>query len=156
MGRIYNVAIDSNYQYINSGNLANYSYYINWSSIMPEGSYKMTWSFMTSSQANFDNAQNGGLALNIGASNYYSTKQLNSAQSTTFVGLLGTNDIAPIHYLYADQDTNPPIFLLNRPNENVLTVTICNGINPQSLYNVPALVGEYMLILSFESVKSDL
>ena len=120
--------------------------------MMPEGSYKMTWSFMSSSQANFDNAQLGGLALNIGASNYYSTKQLNTALSTTFIGFFKTNDITPIHYLYADQTTNPPIYLQNRPNENVLTVTICNGVNANSLFNVPAIVGEYMLILSFEKV----
>ena len=156
MGRIYNIALDSNYPYINSGNLASYSYYVNWASIMPEGSYKMTWSFISSSLAAFDEAQNAGIALNIGATNYYSTKQLNGVNSTSFCGFLGTNDIGPIHYLYADQDTNPPIFLLNRPNENVLTFNICNGVNTGSLFATPVITGEYILILSFEEVKVNL
>lgn len=155
MGKCYNIAIDSNYPYINSGNLTSQSYYINWAGVMPQGSYKMTWSFMCSSLATYTNAQLAGLALNIGGNDYFSTKQISYANTTSFCGFLPTQDIGIIHYFLTNQQTNPPIYLKSRPNENILQVNICNGVDTNSLYSTPQPTGEYLLILSFEESSND-
>ncbi len=151
MGRIYNIALDSNFNYNTGTSMSNYAYYINWESVMPQGSYLMKWSFQSIAIVAFDDDPSIGLSLPLGGNGYFSSKNLTSSGSSQFVGFLSTKDIGTGHYLFCDQKTNPPIYLQQRPNQNEFTVAICNGIDANSLYVSPIPVS-YVLIMSFESV----
>ena len=150
MGRIYNIALDSNFNYNTGTSMSNYSYYINWE-IIPQGAYIMKWSFQSIAIVAFDDDPSIGLSLPLGGNDYFSSKNLTSSGSSQFVGFLSTKDIGTGHYLFCDQNTNPPIYLQQRPNQNIFTVQICNGVDSNSLYLSPIPVS-YVLIMSFESV----
>lgn len=162
MKKLYNIVIDSKYPYVGGGDtlvdMEEYKYNINWEGIMPVGKYKMTWSFTTTSQIDLLNTrQQAGLSLNIGNINCFSTKQKTYANSSIFCGFLTTKDIGGISYFYADQKTNPPVYLDARPNEDILIVNICDGVNSGSLFSAPVLDidGSYILILSFELLTKE-
>ena len=153
MGRIYNVVLDSNFNYSTGSSLADYSYYINWDNIMPQGSYKMTFSFQSVASTQFDTDPAIGLALPLGGNDYFSSKNLTSSGSTQFVGNLKYLQFGTNYYLYGDQNSNPPIYLQQRPNQTNFTVTICNGIDTTVLCSTPE---SYILIMSFEALDQSI
>ncbi len=153
MGRIYNIVLDSNYSYNTGVTLSNYSYYINWESMMPEGSYKMKWSFQSTPLSGYDDDPVMGLALPLGGNDYFSSKNVTLAGSTQFVGFISTKAIGTTNYLFCDQNTNPPIYLQQRPNVNVFTVFFSNGVDLTTQYNSPNITS-YLLVMSFEALDS--
>ena len=52
-------------------------------------------------------------------------------------------------YLYSELTTNPKVYLKQRPNENELTVRICDGLDTSDDIETP----HYCMILHFESIS---
>ena len=145
MPETYNVYIDSNdASEATDGNIAN-QYYINWASIMPDGSYNVSFSFMCQSDDGILNTELGTVFCNLGGTNQFKA----NGSATTVIGFLSIVNIAlASSYLYADITTNPKVYLKQRPNENALIVRICDGLNPiDTLATV-----QYTLILHFEKL----
>ena len=142
----YNVYIDSNQASLaTDGNIAN-EYYINWASIMPEGSYKVSFSFVSQSDDIYDGAEIVSVFCNLGGNNQFKA----GSSSTTVIGFLSIINIAVASsYLYAELTTNPHVYLKQRPNENELTVRICDGLDTiTSIYSL-----HYCMILHFERIS---
>jgi len=151
MGRIYNIALDSIYFSIAGSANASLTYIVNWDAIMPQGSYKMTWSY--NSDVNPYPATDiyvMGIALSLGANSCYTVKGL-STNSTTFIGFTQIVPFGTSSYMFANQNTNPPIYLTQRPNQNNVLVQHCNGVDTTSSFSSPIPVS-YVLTLSFEAV----
>ena len=53
-----------------------------------------------------------------------------------------------ITFLYADTTTNPPVYILNRPRNNSVSVDIHTGSTTTTANFSP--IGAYVLTLSFE------
>ena len=153
MGRICNVTLDSLFFSVAGPSLlASLSYIVNWEAIMPQGAYKMTWSYMSDANA-YPTADIYvmGLALPLGGNDSFCVKGFTTS-STTFIGF---TEIKPFgtssYYMFANQNTNPPIYLQQRPNQNTVLVQHCNGIDTTSSFSSPVPVS-YVLTLSFEAL----
>ncbi len=145
MPETYNVYIDSNdASILTTGNVAN-EYYINWASIMPDGSYNVSFSFMCQSDDDILNTELGTVFCNLGGTNQFKA----NGSATTAIGFLSIVNIAlASSYFYADRTTNPKVYLKQRPNENALVVRICDGFNTNNELGTV----QYNMILHFEKL----
>lgn len=154
--RTYNVIFNSNFA---SGATASSRYYVDWT-IMPEGEYKVTFTFTSVATAtDLDNSINACLYLDLGQSNtsVIEASPTNStyalvAQRSQFLGCLRPTEITIMNdyitYLYADINTNPPVYLFCRPKNSAVTVDIhTSSVTTTTNY---APTSAYVLTLSFE------
>lgn len=163
MPRSYNIVLNS--LFCTAGSSANLptdkSYFVDWSAFLPPGEYELTFSFISEgnqltslptlplvyidllSQAEIHQPQSGFQAI-----------------SSNFLGALypvtlhnATNGI----YFRAENSSNNPIFMYNRPYQTEFRVQILNNNNPPTAYldqNVtPQSIGDYILNLNFKLLK---
>ena len=153
MGRIYNVTLDAFFPTSGSSNAA-LSYNVNWDSIMPQGAYKMTWSYMSDANSAITDAYVMGLALPLGGNDSFCVKG-NYTGSTTFIGFTELKEFGTTsYYMFANQNTNPPLYLQQRPNQNTILVQHCNGVDTNSTFSNPIPVA-YVLTLCFEAIDHE-
>lgn len=153
MGKIYNVVLDSGFPYANGATLSSQQFYVNWQSILPDCEFKMSFSFISTAVANYTNTNILGLGLNLGGNKYVSSQALTKSDTTQFAGFISAVYQSPTAtYFYSDTNTNPPVYLKQRPNQNIITAQLCNGIDTTSSFASPVLT-KYILILSFEALN---
>ena len=141
----YNVYIDSNDASLDTeGNVAN-EYYINWASILPDGSYNVSFSFISRSDDIYIGVDIPNVFCNLGGRNQFKA----NGSAINVLGFLSTVNIAIDNsYLYAELTANPKVYLKQRPNENTLTVRICDGMNTD--LTIPTV--QYSMVLHFEKL----
>ena len=134
--------IDSNSASVSTvGNIAN-QYYINWASIIPEGSYNVSFSFVSQSDNIYDGVEIISVFCNLGGNNQFKA----NSSSTSVMGFLSIISIGTCNcYLYSELTTNPKVYLQQRPNDNELIVRICDGLDTST--NIQ--VDHYCMILHF-------
>jgi hypothetical protein len=142
------VVMDSRYFY--GGDLWSRQYYFDWS-VIPDGKYELTFSFMGDPAANLND--NFSLFSNmISPQNVYQASGRIGANSVAFLGNLcyvGYNSPAlTLTYLFADQTTNPPV-ICNRPMNNIFTIGIFDGFSGANNVTTPA----YILTLYFKPLR---
>lgn len=139
----------------------NKSYYIDWSARMPEGKYRLSFTFISEG-----NKITAFQTIPVVYSNIVSSAS-NSILPQALVyqntNILGTLYPTSIHTpsdgccFRADLTSNPPIYLNNRPFDNLFNVQIFNNSVPPLSYldeaTIPANIGIYMLILHFELLQ---
>ena len=156
--RIYNFCLNSNF----GGNTpaTSSTFFVDWS-VLPEGEYKVSFTF-TSAIAGTDigNTTNAIVYLELGqASTTIIESSLALSSNTYRGGFLGClrpksyttgTTIATdfITFLYADTNTNPPVYLLTRPRNNTISVDIHTSSTTTTTNYSP--IGAYVLTLSFE------
>ena len=156
--RIYNFCLNSNF----GGNtpVTSSSFFIDWS-VMPEGEYKVSFTF-TSSVASTDIliTTNAVVYLDLGQASTSIIESSNALSGNAYrCGFLGclrptgyqVGTVTPTDYLtflYADTNTNPPIYILNRPRNNQVSVDIHTSSTTTNTNYSP--IGAYVLTLSFE------
>ena len=156
--RIYNFCLNSNF----GGNTpaTSSTFFIDWS-VLPEGEYKVSFTF-TSSIASTDlgNTNNAVIYLDLGqASTTIIEASVALSNNTYRGGFLGclrqasyttgtTTTTDNITFLYADTNTNPPVYILTRPRNNNVSVDIHTSSTTTSTNFTP--IGAYVLTLSFE------
>ena len=156
--RIYNFCLNSNFG--GRTPVTSSSFYVNWS-VMPEGEYKVSFTF-TSALASSDITitTNAVLYLDLGqastsiiessdalSSNAYRGGFLGCLRPTGYIvgGLTPTDYLT---FLYADTNTNPPVYILNRPRNSQVSVDIHTSSTSTNTNYSP--IGDYVLTLSFE------
>lgn len=165
MLQTYNVVINSVYCTTDTaGNVnSNKNYYIDWSAIMPKGSYELTFSFVAKGNfiQNFTNIPIVNIDF-LSQANVDAVKPNYQATSSQVLGTLYPTNLDPtnkIGFLKADQSYNPPLYLVNRPHTNNFNVQIVNGANPPVFWvddaATPVTVGAYVLILHFKLLKPE-
>ena len=156
--RIYNFCLNSNF----GGNTpaTSSTFFVDWS-VLPEGEYKVSFTF-TSSIASSDlgNSNNAVIYLDLGQASSSIIEPSAALSANTYRGgFLGclrqtsyqTGATTPTDYitfLYADTITNPPIYILSRPRNNNVSVDIHTSSTSTTTNFSP--FGAYVLTLSFE------
>jgi len=156
--RIYNFCLNSNF----GGNTpaTSSTFFVDWS-VLPEGEYKVSFTF-TSSIAGTDlgNTNNAVIYLDLGqastsiiessaalSNNTYRGGFLGCLRQTSYTtGATTATDF--ITFLYADTNTNPPVYILSRPKNNSVSVDIHTSSTTTTTNFTP--IGAYVLTLSFE------
>ncbi len=94
-----------------------------------------------------------GLALPLGGNDSFCVKQA----ITSLTKLIGFTEILPFgtssYYMFANQNTNPPIYLQQRPYQNTVLVQHCSGMDTMSSFANPYPTS-HVLTLSFEAIDS--
>ncbi len=142
----YNVYIDSNQASIQNTNNISNQYQVNWASIMPEGSYNLTFSFLSTSSSTVNGTQIASVFCNLGGNNQYKGGGL-SVQAIGFLAPFYLTTTSA--YWYSDTNTNPPIYLQQRPNQQQLIISVCSGLDTTANINIV----EYCMVLHFERIS---
>jgi hypothetical protein len=156
--RIYNFCLNSNF----GGNTpaTSSTFFVDWS-VLPEGEYKVSFTFTSAgTTTDLTALTNAVIYLDLGqastsiiepsaalASNTYRGGFLGCLRQTSFA-IGGTSVADYITYLYADTNTNPPVYILTRPRNNSVSVDI-NTSSTSTISNFTP-IGAYVLTLSFE------
>jgi len=152
--RIYNFCLNSNF----GGRTPETSstFFVDWS-IMPEGEYKVSFTFTSAITAtDLGSTTNAVIYLDLGQSSTNIIEPSYALANNTYRGgFLGclrqtSYSIAAdyVTYLYADTITNPPVYILSRPRNNSVSVDI--HTSSTSTYTNFSPIGSYVLTLSFE------
>jgi hypothetical protein len=156
--RIYNFCLNSNF----GGNTpaTSSTFFIDWS-VLPEGEYKVSFTFTsTIALSDLGNTTNAVIYLDLGQASQSiiepSASLANNTYRGGFLGCLrqssyavGATTLADyITFLYADTNTNPPVYILTRPRNNSVSVDIHTSSTTTTTNFSP--IGAYVLTLSFE------
>ena len=152
--RIYNFCLNSNF----GGNTpaTSSTFFVDWS-IMPEGEYKVSFTFTSAITAtDLGNTTNAVIYLDLGQASTSIIEPSAALSANTyrggFLGCLRPTSYANatdfVTYLYADTVSNPPVYILNRPRNNNVSVDIHTSATSTTTNFSP--IGAYILTLSFE------
>ena len=152
--RIYNFCLNSSFggRTPETGS----TFFVDWS-IMPEGEYKVSFTFtcvITSTE--LANISNAVIYLDLGQASQSIIEPSHALAANTyrggFLGCLRQTSYSIsadyITFLYADTNTNPPVYILNRPRNNNVSVDIHTSSTTTTTNFTP--IGAYVLTLSFE------
>ena len=152
--RIYNFCLNSNFGGATPATSS--TFFVDWS-IMPEGEYKVSFTFtsvITSTE--LANISNAVIYLDLGQASQSIIEPSHALAANTyrggFLGCLRQTSYAIasdyVTFLYADTITNPPVYILNRPRNTFVRVEIHTGsIDANTNFTT---IGDYVLTLSFE------
>ena len=144
--RIYTVVLQSA---IGDGpTLSSETFFYDWSQI-PDVPYYVRFSFASSVNPVIQTGQTAMLYVDLAQSNNQIANPQSSAQSSyrsQFLGNLLYASISGNSYLFAENNTNPPTYLNERPKSNNITVEIRSTL---TTYFTP-FSSPYSLILSFQ------
>lgn len=158
----YNIVVNSNFCTSGtSGNAnSNKNYYIDWSSVMPKGSYELTFSFISKATDTINVLNNIPLVYIdfLSQANIDAVQPGFQATASQFLGMLYPTLIHPASdssFLRAEQSSNNPIFLVNRPWNNEFKVLVVSGANPPIPWEDDNLVSlpSYVMNLNFKLLK---
>lgn len=147
MVKIFNVCCDSN-TFVSQVDRADTQYFFDWSKL-PEGQYKVTFSYMSQdTTTTLVPVMTLWTDLNSADSTYHA-----NGGSSSMIGFLGT--LIPTKHganssYYASSTHNPPV-LMYKPNNNFFRVFLRNGLTTTS-YSTPT-PSVYVLMLNFELVE---
>ena len=157
MKRIYNFVLNSNFG--TGAPTVSTKFFIDWS-ILPEGEYKVSFTFTSAITAtDLGSTTNACLYLDVGQG---STTMIeaspsdityaNIAQRGSFLGCLRQTSYSIttefVTFLYADINSNPPVYLFGRPRNNQVSVDIHTSSVTTNTNFTP--IGAFVLTLSFE------
>ena len=82
---------------------------------------------------------------------YYGENFIANSYGANVTLNIGSLTVINSNSLYADTNTNPPIFMYGRPNNNNVNIQIRNNSNPPTVWLDPSgtINGDYILTLSF-------
>ena len=155
MPRIFNIFLDSLKSDSGANNTANY--FIDWSSVLPHGKYKCTFTYTSVVSNDIIGANNADISpallhINLGCnSNFMYTS--NKLSNTDTIGFLKWGTFGPDNtgkgFLYSDITTNPPFYFNNGLLNNFINVKI-TGYDGTTLWVDSNHLAPGELCLSFE------
>lgn len=163
-GKLFNVILNSfNCTTATQANDNNdKSYYIDWSARMPQGEYKFSFTFQA--EGNIINTiPTIAMVYSdiVSSSSNMILPQSTVYNNTNILGALFPTMVDPnahVCYLKADRQSNPPIYLNNRPFNNEFRVQVqSNDLVPipwvDETAPTPAPISAYILIMQFELLR---
>jgi hypothetical protein len=156
MGKIYTVVLNSE---ISAGPINNQKrFFYDWDKL-EQGEYKVSFTFISGIANNPDLQYVVIIAIDLGQSNLFFGRPTNTRTNPSipdFLGYVESNIMISAlpgndQYVYASLETNPPIYLGQRPTNNTFFVRILANANPAFNYN-SSLIGRYTLTLYFEKM----
>jgi hypothetical protein len=146
MKQSYNIVLESS---SGSGNLNNKQFYVDWGRL-PDGCYKVSF-VMNCAVGTTVNTYVANVFCDLGQNNSTIMATTNlSTPRTGFLGLLQWSGTGANYNLYAGTNTNVPIYISQKPSNNLFYVEIHQNTDPY-FTNVPnAVLGAWTLVLTFE------
>jgi len=163
--RSYNIVLNSNFCTSGtSGNLnTDKNFYIDWSSVMPRGSYELSFSFISKAADAITTLGNLPLIYVdfLSQANIDAPQPGFQATASQFLGMVFPIIIhqpTDSSILRAEINSNNPIYLVNRPFNNEFRVQVVNGNNPSVPWVddtpvTPVSLPSYVLNLHFKLLK---
>lgn len=148
MPRCYNVVFDSVLPYVAGTTHASDQYFVNWEALMPDKPYKVTMSFV-SAVAVLTGTVVMGVMANLGGNDVYCANTSGYAATSNYLGSTHSSDMTALHYANCSPLDNPPIYINQRPNQNLITIQLTNGANNITTFSTPN-PANYVLVLNFE------
>ena len=138
---VYNIVLNSNDATVSG---SDYLFSFDWS-IIPDGNYLVHFSFNTATVNTVTNPQIAMIYSTVlsGSNTFVATNQTGrtSAQSSNFLGVAYPYIVSTTSTLHAEDSTNPPTFLNNRPRTNQFSVSVLtNASTPTAYPSLPAWV----------------
>ncbi|MEY3752044.1 MAG: hypothetical protein RLZZ354_586 [Pseudomonadota bacterium] len=160
----YNIVVNSNFCTTATAGNANSDkdYYIDWTSIMPQGEYELTFSFLSKAADAITTLGNLPLIYVdfLSQGNIDAPKPGFQATASQFLGMvfpIVIHQPTDSSVLRAEQSSNNPIFLVNRPYNNKFRVQVVNGANPPVAWvddsAIPVGLPSYIMNLHFRLLK---
>lgn len=126
-------------------------YNFDWS-VLPEGKYEVHYSYIGGIN-NFTGAKIALLNVELGSSKVFTTNATTQAQTSNFLGNICplVAQVAVANSIFrADDSTNPPIFLDNRPFNQQFEVKVTDAAGALFTDGAGADLAPYVLTLSFD------
>ena len=129
------------------------TYAIDWATVLPESAYNITWQFTTRANTNITGDHNTIIYTTIGAmENVFNAGAKVEVQQGNYIGVARPyGQTGAGNFISAYGVDNPSLFVMNRPRNNLFTVSLCN------VYGNPIVLSggfpDYILALNFEAVK---
>ena len=156
--KIVNVILNSNNKASGTNNQA--TYYMAWDTILKANTpYKLHFTYIGGANT----ITGSKLALvyaDFNTSNKLNNSTQNGASTSQMLGFLkpivfvGASNL---DYLQAEDNTNVPTYLENRPNNNHFTITINDNSSTPALFldnaAVPVANANYVMMLSFREIE---
>lgn len=156
--RIYNFCLNSNFG--GRSPETSSSFFVDWS-VLPEGEYKVSFTFTSEATVtDLTAVTNAVIYLDLGQASTSIIEPSPALAANTyrggFLGCLrpmgfttgGVSVSDYVTFLYADINTNPPVYILSRPRNNNVSVDIHTASVSTTANYTP--IGSYVLTLSFE------
>ena len=138
---LYNIVLNSNDATVSG---TDYLFSFDWS-IIPDGNYLVHFGFNTATVNTVANPQIAMIYTTAlsGSNTFMATNQTGrtSAQSSNFLGVAYPYIVSTTSTLHAEDSTNPPTFLNNRPRVNQFTVSVLTNASAPTAYpSLPAWI----------------
>ena len=136
-----------------SANNNDQTYLFNWTNI-PQGKYKMTWTFKSSNQANLLTSYNPHVELTLGSvPTTYVGGQLTQSYVVNYIGTLRTLvDLTLNGYYVANSTDNSSTFYNSVPTNEMIIVKFFNS-DFLTLFTDGGGMPEYVMFLNFEKIN---
>ncbi len=158
--KVVNVILNSNNALAGSTN-SNATYNIDWGAILkPNTPYHLHFTYVGQVNTFTAATKLAQISMDFVMENYLNTSSTYGAPTTTHVGTLRSFYLnGTSNYLFADDNNNPPVYLQNRPYNNIFKVhVLTNDATPVEWKDnaaVPVANNSYILTLSFSEVEMD-
>lgn len=152
--KIVNVILNSNNALAGSTN-NNANYNVDWGSILKDKTaYRLHWTYVGQANTLTAASKLAQVKVNFNMENYLNTSSVIGAPTTQTIGVLRSAYLnGALNVLYAGDNDNTPIYLANRPYNNIFNVQVLtNDATPVAWLDnagVPVVNAAYMLTLSF-------
>jgi hypothetical protein len=146
----FNLMINSKNYYFSSGDNNDQQYYFDWS-LIPDIPYNVHMTYVGELNDLSTLAELPLVYIDFNTSqSTYEVGSVATNYSSQFVGFLRAERAVTSSFLYAEDNTNPPIFLSGRPTNNLFTVKVYNNNVPKTLYTpTTGSLAEYIINLKF-------
>jgi hypothetical protein len=156
MSKIYTVVLNSGMGTADATNgIREINYFYDFSA-MEEGEYKVTFAFLTSFFTTV-NSTVCNVFLDLGQNSQMAKNQFNGNSSkfpNLFLGFLRYSGTGASQHLYAENTTNPPIYIKQKPKNNNIKILLLNNNAAQDNYTWGAIgITNYILVLNFEKLN---
>ena len=140
-----------------SGNNNDCTYEFNWSNI-PQGKYKMSFSYKGQNNSDFVSNDSPQVFLNMNATpSCYQASNANGSVISTYIGALHAETHAAAQVVFfANLQDNPDVYYESLPTSGPIQVKVFRGnfTTPFTTVTTAQNLANYVMVLSFEQVKA--
>ena len=150
---IYTISIGSGTRIAGTA-VNNAKYNIDWS-ILPAGkSFKLSFSFISTTVNVTSYTSIALLQADLGGTDVYRISSIGSSYTinSSTVGILTPHSLSTTTFLKGEAQANNNVFIKSRPTSNVLSVSIFTTAGGFWTDNVGAMPASYVLLISLEEV----
>ena len=158
--KVVNVILNSNNALAGSTN-NNANYNVDWGAILKDKTaYRLHWTYVGQANTLTIASKLAQVQVNFVMENYLNKSSTLGAPSTFAIGVLRSAYLNnTLNVLYAGDNDNAPVYIANRPYNNIFNVQVLtNDATPVAWTDnagVPVANAPYMLTLSFEEIGNN-